>query len=225
MGRVVPLGVSETTRDRILDAAEALFADRGYYAAPMRDIAAAADVPTSLITHHFGTKEELFREVIERRVPDQIADMQRELADAKAVTNGGPVSIEAFIHAYIGPMLLRSASGDPGWKNYARLLGLAMHGRQYAQFLKPMIGYYDPITNTFMDELRRIYPHADARDMHWAVYFLQSAILHVLVEAGMVDRQSGGLCRSDDLETILDQMVKLFAAGFNARLGKPGTAS
>lgn len=208
----------ETARGRILDAAEALFADHGYYAATMRDIAREAAVPTSLITHHFGTKDDLFSEVIHRRVPEQIEDMHRELSAAKAAANGGPISIEALIHAYIGPMLIRSASGDPGWKNYARLLGFAMHGRQYAQFLKPMIGYYDPITNEFMAELRLIYPDADARRLHWAMYFLQASILHVLVEAGMVDRQSGGLCRSSDLETILDEMVALFAAGFHVRL-------
>ncbi len=208
----------ETARDRILDAAEALFAEHGYYAATMRDIAREAVVPTSLITHHFGTKDDLFSEVIHRRVPEQIADMHRELSAAKAASKGGPIPIEALIHAYIGPMMLRSASGDPGWKNYARLLGLAMHGRQYAQFLKPMIGYYDPITNEFMAELRLIYPDADARRLHWAMYFLQASILHVLVEAGMVDRQSGGLCRSNDLPTILDEMVALFAAGFEGRL-------
>ena len=209
---------TETARDRILDAAEALFAKHGYYAATMREIARKAGVPTSLITHHFGTKDDLFSEVIHRRVPDQIAAMHRELADAKVTSNGKPIRVEALIHAYIGPMLVRSASGDAGWKNYARLLGLAMHGRQYAQFLQPMIGYYDPITREIMDELRLIYPHADAKRMHWVMYFLQSAILHVLVEAGMVDRQSGGLCSSSDLLTILDEMVAFYAAGFEARL-------
>lgn len=209
---------TESSRDRILDAAEALFADHGYYAATMRDIARMASVPTSLITHHFRTKDDLFSEVIHRRIPAQIDDMRRELIAAKAAAGSAPISVEALIHAYIGPMLIRSASGDPGWKNYARLLGLAMHGRQYAQFLKPMIGYYDPVTREFMAELRLIYPDADPRRMHWVMYFLQAAILHVLVEAGMVDRQSEGLCSSSDLLTILDEMVALYAAGFKARL-------
>lgn len=212
--RLDPQGV----RQRILDSAEMLFADRGYAATPLRDVAQIASVPVSLITHHFGTKEELFREVISRRIHDHVGSMREQLAQLQRDAAGAPIGIEPFIRAYIGPMITRSVEGGPGWKNYARLLGRAMNSRQYEEFLRPMIEVYDPVNGDFTKELQRIYPKADERRLYWAMYFVQSTILHVLVEAGMVDRQSGGVCRSSELEAILDEMVPFFAAAFAARL-------
>jgi AcrR family transcriptional regulator len=53
------------TRDGILDAARASFAERGYDRATIRDIAARAAVDPALVIHYFGSKEALFAEVLE----------------------------------------------------------------------------------------------------------------------------------------------------------------
>ncbi|WP_422736026.1 TetR family transcriptional regulator [Micromonospora sp. WMMD729] len=49
------------TREAILDAARATFAERGFDAAPIRAIAATAGVDPALVHHYFGTKDQLFR--------------------------------------------------------------------------------------------------------------------------------------------------------------------
>ncbi|MFF5216356.1 TetR family transcriptional regulator [Micromonospora sp. NPDC000442] len=48
------------TRDAILDAARAVFAERGFDASTIRAIAASAGVDPALVHHYFGTKEQLF---------------------------------------------------------------------------------------------------------------------------------------------------------------------
>ncbi len=48
------------TRDRILDAARAAFAEAGFDGATIRGIANAAGVDPALVHHYFGTKERLF---------------------------------------------------------------------------------------------------------------------------------------------------------------------
>ncbi len=212
------MAVTQTASERILDAAEMLFADRGYAAATMRDIAQEADVPVSLITHHFSTKEELFRQVIDRRIHEQVGVTLAEIATARVAAGNRPVDLEKLIRVYFEPMVERSASGDPGWKNYARLMGRAMTSRQYEQFMKPMISVYDTVHDAFAIEVRRNFPDADERRLHWAMYFLHATMLHVLVESGMVDRQSDGLCKSSELEAILDEMVPFYAAAFRQRL-------
>lgn len=52
-------------RLRILDAARADFCNRGFAAASMREIAAAAGVDVGLVTYYFGSKENLFLEAVE----------------------------------------------------------------------------------------------------------------------------------------------------------------
>ena len=51
-----------STRDRIRDAAIAAFAERGFDAASLRDIAQRAGVSAALIVHHFGSKDGLREE-------------------------------------------------------------------------------------------------------------------------------------------------------------------
>ena len=48
------------TRERILAAARAEFAERGYDAASIRGIARVAEVDQALVHHYFGTKEQVF---------------------------------------------------------------------------------------------------------------------------------------------------------------------
>src|SRR5688572_3787941 len=57
---------AEDTRQEILDAAEAMFAEHGYAAASMRAIARKARTSQALLHHHFGTKENLYDAVKQR---------------------------------------------------------------------------------------------------------------------------------------------------------------
>ena len=59
-------GESRTTRERILDAAEQVFAEKGLGAAPVRDIAARVGLNPASLYNHFAGKEELYEAVLER---------------------------------------------------------------------------------------------------------------------------------------------------------------
>ncbi len=56
----------ERTAQRILDAAEILFARKGYEAASLREIAALAGIRQPGLYNHFASKEELYRAVLDR---------------------------------------------------------------------------------------------------------------------------------------------------------------
>ncbi len=55
---------AEATRSAILDAAVGRFAHNGYDGASLRDIAAAVGVDAALVNRYFGSKDELFAEVL-----------------------------------------------------------------------------------------------------------------------------------------------------------------
>ncbi|MFK3978913.1 TetR/AcrR family transcriptional regulator [Micromonospora sp. NPDC050397] len=57
---------SEATRRAILDAATDLFCERGYDGAGTRDIAREAGVDARLITRYYGSKENLFAQVVDK---------------------------------------------------------------------------------------------------------------------------------------------------------------
>lgn len=77
---------AEQTRARILDAARRRFSNHSYENVGTRDIAADAGVDAALVNRYFGTKENLFTEVItggfllEEHLPEQMSDLGTHLA-------------------------------------------------------------------------------------------------------------------------------------------------
>jgi AcrR family transcriptional regulator len=57
--------VSEKTKEKVLKAALKVFAREGFYNAKLRDIAALAGTTHSLIRHHFGSKDDLWKAVVD----------------------------------------------------------------------------------------------------------------------------------------------------------------
>jgi AcrR family transcriptional regulator len=58
---------SDQTRTAILNAAERLYADRGFGDVTLRDIVAAANVNLAAVNYHFGSKDELIAELFVTR--------------------------------------------------------------------------------------------------------------------------------------------------------------
>lgn len=93
----LPPGSSDApTRDRILDAAEALFAERGFDGASMRDVAAGAGLNAASLYNHFASKQALYEAVLERGV----APLLEEIARAAGTPHPpGPEVGDAIIDA------------------------------------------------------------------------------------------------------------------------------
>jgi AcrR family transcriptional regulator len=64
-------GSSSATRERIRLAASELFQDGGYSGTSVREIAAKAEADPALIIRHFGSKEQLFLEVMRPGIDDE----------------------------------------------------------------------------------------------------------------------------------------------------------
>ena len=104
-------GRQRNGKERILDAAEQLFAQRGFYGVSLRDITQAAGVDVALVGYHFGGKRELFTAVFERRA--EVLNRERlELLEAvrRAALPGTP-ALEAIVGAITQPLHERSARG------------------------------------------------------------------------------------------------------------------
>ena len=63
----------QRTRQRIVQSARMLFAARGFEAVSLRDIAVHSDVTHGLIRHHFGSKEDIWRAVIDTAFQEYLA--------------------------------------------------------------------------------------------------------------------------------------------------------
>ena len=109
---------SADTRGRILGAARATFADRGFDGATVRGIAARAGVDPALVHHYFGSKQRLF--VAATEFPIDVGATLAALAGGPRATIGERIVrmiVTTWDRPEVRPMVLglvRSASSDPG---------------------------------------------------------------------------------------------------------------
>ena len=91
------------TKERLLDASEVLFADRGFEGTSMRAVTQAAGASLSAANYHFGSKEELLRAVLRRRIEPLNRGRLELLRRVEA--EGVPLSIEQILNAFMRPAL------------------------------------------------------------------------------------------------------------------------
>jgi len=202
------------TRERILDAAERLFAQRGFHGVSIRDVTGAAEVDVALANYHFGSKQGLLEAVFLRRAEDlnseRLARLDAVIADAR----GKPPQLEEIIDAFTHPLLDRSTRASAGWKSYFALIAEVNNSPEFGRVL--MTKTFDPVVQRFIEAIRRALPDCDARDLYWAYHFLSGALTLTFAETGRIDKLSGGVCKASDLDSVHERLVPFCAAGFRA---------
>jgi AcrR family transcriptional regulator len=89
----------EERRAAILDSALAVFAERGYHASSIDDIARAGGTSKALIYEHFDSKQELYAELLERHAGELF---ERLAAAIQAAGTAGSARLAAGLDAFYG---------------------------------------------------------------------------------------------------------------------------
>jgi AcrR family transcriptional regulator len=205
------------TRELILNAAEDLFSKHGFYGVTIREVAREAGVDTALIHYYFTAKRGLFDAVFLRRA--EVWNNERVDAINRYAREAGPggMTLEGLFEAFLRPPFQWSLKGGPGWKHYAALVAQTNANPTFGG--ETMARYFDPAIHRLIELVQQIMPEAEKTDLYWAYHNLSGALTLTLGETGRLDRLSGGLCRSGDLETASAYMVRFAAAGFRAVCG------
>lgn len=204
----------QPTRDRILDAAEELFAQKGFEGVSVRQIMGQAEADVSLAYYHFKSKRDLFDQVMLRRVEYLNEIRLQALEEVERRHPDDEPTVEEIIGAFTRPLLELLAEDHDRWSYYFQLI--AQINNSPEQGGKLMSRYFDPLVTRFIDALRKALPDCDAADLFWSYHFLSGALTLTFAETGRIDNLSGGICRSTDIGEINDRMHIFLAAGFRA---------
>lgn len=209
--------VSSEKSERILDAAEELFARHGYDGVTMRQIASKAEVDVALASYHFGKKVDLFHAVFNRRAELLSASRREVLLANQQRAEGGTQTLEQIIEAFLLPLKLAQESREPGWRNYLAMVAYVMASPVWNEVLMPNV--YDKRVSEFVDALKAALPHAAEEDIHWCYHYMSGALALTLAQTGRIDRLSGGKCKSSDFDAAYNRMIPFVAAGFREVCG------
>ena len=209
---------AEETRERILDAAEALFAKRGFDGVTVRQIMSEAGADVALAYYHFKSKRDLFDAVLLRRV-DTLNDLRlKALEQVEQRYGDDQPSVEEIIAAFTEP-LLEILENDPDeWRDYMALIAQINNSPEWGGEL--MTRYFDPLVSRFLDAIRKVLPDCDEEDLFWSYHFLSGALTLTFAETGRLDNLSDGLCHSSDMQAAKARMSRFIAAGFLALCSK-----
>jgi len=198
----------------ILLAAEKLFAQHGYHAVTIRQIADEAAVPLALVSYYFGPKHELFGAIFEHwshTIEERLAGLRAVPIDATD-TRTLPRIIEAFIR----PVLALRAS--PEGEYYALLVARELgHATEEAD--RVMRTYFDPLAMAYIDALHLALPHATRGQIAWGYQFALGALLHHLSDARVERLSNNENKRCDPAAAPL--LVSFIVGGLRAGLPKP----
>ena len=201
------------TRARILDAAELLFAERGFDGASIRDIATTAGAPVGLVHHHGEGKEELFRQVVARRA-DELSSLR--LAALEICKAAGKPDIAAIMRCFVGPYLERAESGGPQWLAYARLVA---HVSADPRWRAISSRHFDETAAVFIDEIASLHPDASRERIATGFVYSVAAMLALLTSRWRIGELSGGE-PPVSISGELEELVTFCAAGIAAAISK-----
>jgi AcrR family transcriptional regulator len=203
----------DTTRHAILEAAERCFAERGFDGVSLRAITQAAGVDLALVNYHFGSKDNLLHAVFIRRARVVHEDRVRALEGARHEAGTKSPSVEAIVAAFLEPLLRRLIAGDRGWRRYGRLVSQLDVLPQFAGLTGEVL---DPTALHFINALRLALPKTPAQSIYWGYMFLIGSMVQVISATGRIERLSRNLCRSNDIEGALRELVPFISAGMRA---------
>lgn len=202
------------TKEQILDTAERLFAVDGYDATSLRHVTREADVNLAAVHYHFGSKLDLLKAVFARRVDHINRDRLAQLELAEAAAGGEPVGLEAVMEAFFGPPLRYAVPKEEGWHHFMMLVGrLNTTGGEAFEAVKDV---FQEVRERFFPAIRRAVPELAPSELAWRIHFLIGSMCALVADPGRIEAFSMGLCRGDDPEESLRQLVAFAASGLRA---------
>lgn len=209
---------SQAVQARLLDTAEELFARLGYAAVSIRDVTTRAGMRLANVSYYFGSKQNLYFEVLRRRAAPLAAERIARLRAVRAGPLRGEARLAATIDAYVDPALELSQSGDPGWKNFFSLIGQVT----FSGLASPEIAaLFNDAARELMATLAELYPAATAAEIQSSAMLVIGPYIFVASENGRIETFPEAAYGSDDLGFLGPRMKRFIIGGLLGLLGPP----
>lgn len=208
---------SQATRDRMLDAAERLFGQHGFPCASLRQITEEAGVNLAAVNYHFGSKEDLYKAVLIRKIRPVNQERLTLLSQAEQLAGDQPVPLRAILDTFIRPLLRRAASGSPGGISFLRLISRDLADPQ-PFMVEEMVRELDPLVARYTRVLTQTLPGIPLPELFWRMQFTIGGMLYAAAHQHDFERTSCGLCHGNDLDGCLRRLIDFCAAGLQAPL-------
>lgn len=213
-GKSTACNTEKKVQDRLLDAAEELFCERGFGGTSVRDIASSAGCNVAAINYYFGGKEKLYEEVWRRHL---IPMRDARIAGIEEVLSRGEGRytledlLKTFAKTFIGPLVEASRTSC-----LCRLTA-----RECIEQHLPVKMFADEVIRPTLTAMRtaliQTCPKLNESKIPLVTFSLVGQLMHVVHMRAMFEQGGEDLDLPNlDLEKAIDHIVNFTAAGIRA---------
>jgi len=203
-----------STKDKILDAAELFFADKGFNGTSLREITSKAEVNLAAVNYHFGSKKELIKAVMSRYMNELAPKL--ELSLHKLCNSSDNISLEEVFTAFVEPLIWLNSFKENGTSIFLQLLGRGYTDSQ--GFLRWFLTtQYPNVISHFVSAVKKAYPELSAEEIFWRLHFTMGTVVFTMSSSdALIDIAASDFDKQIDISGVIHQVIPYVAAGVGA---------
>lgn len=199
-----------STKDRILGAAEELFALHGFAGTSLRQVTSQADVNIAAVNYHFGSKENLVNEVFRRRMDEMTAARLSQLDTAR---RDHPGQLRPVLAAFVEPALAMAQDRQTGGA-FVRVIARA-YAEKNDNLRKFLSDHYGHVLREFGKAIAASVPGLSKEELYWRLDFLAGALTYAMADFGLIKRPPG-VTEAAHRAHAAQELIHFAEAGFRA---------
>ncbi len=209
------------TVERILDAAEQLFAEKGFAETSLRLITSKAGVNLAAVNYHFGSKKALIQAVFVRFLNPFVSSLDQELDRHQQQGGNTQLTLEQLLEMLVRQALTVKPRSGNDLAIFMRLLGLAFSQSQ-GHLRKYLAEVYGKVFQRYMQLVYVAAPQLPPTELFWRVHFmLGSAAFTMSSMKALRAIAEAEFGVQTGIDQVLKLMVPFLAAGMRAESVKP----
>jgi AcrR family transcriptional regulator len=203
-----------STKDKILDAAENFFADKGFNGTSLREITSQAEVNLAAVNYHFGSKKELIKAVMSRYMNELAPKLECSLQTL--CDSSDDISLEEVFTAFVQPLLWLNEFKENGTSTFLQLLGRGYTDSQ--GFLRWFLTtQYPNVISNFVSAVKKAYPELSAEEMFWRLHFTMGTVVFTMSSSdALIDIATNDFDEKIDISAVIQKVIPYVSAGVGA---------
>ncbi|MCG3721891.1 TetR/AcrR family transcriptional regulator [Vibrio cincinnatiensis] len=212
--RMIEMVSKSSTKEKILDVAEGLFAEHGFNDTSLRTITSKANVNLASVNYHFGDKKTLVRAVLSRYLEVFMPAVKASLIELNLKDD---YSMEAVFEALRGPLKALKHVRPNGTSRFMLLIG-----RGYTDVQGHLRWFittrYDEVLNLFTQSVMKANPDLTRETLFWRLHFtLGTCVFTMASSQALAEIAENDFGSKVDANSVIDHIIPYLAAGVAAK--------
>ncbi len=199
------------TRERILNTAQRLFAQKGFDRVNLRELTREAKTHLAAVNYYFGTKDQLLIALVKRASEEICTERQRLLTEALTLDLPRREKVAVVLKALLKPAISLPKNLD-GNVSSGSLLARAENLGMSADLLEALKEHNSQLT-LFVDALMEILPNVGRQEISWQIYFLLNIEQAIHTQIEKVEHYLENLDSVIDENDLLDRVISFAVPG------------